>query len=979
MSKLRTQLLSVFLVVCMVLTLLPVRATEGLDMDSMPSVQKAADSSAVNFKITSVEDLVFAGEHETLFDAGDTLYLAADLNLNGNTDFTGFEGLKASFDGQNHMIYNWTADSKGLFYNCTMSGIQNLKLYKVKLDASGLGSGQWPALVFGMQQGPLTTLQTTFTMKNVHVSNSELIRPSIADTGAAVLLSRYRIGATVKVEISGCSVVNTAITGTAPNNNVGAVMGGISYNNAGDSTYELKNIFINGFKHLNAANHCGILIGEIEKNVNITNVGIFNSQVAAFGKETTSDVEDICDAAVIGRTILAGSATLTNVLMAGNTLSSEQGECYLIAQRYDSTATITLNNVYSDDDFDGVVERGDQTLTAEMENSAFAIGEVAYLAQTADCYWTMADGLPAFGTAENQTRKITVSGDVHATLYANGGETVELAKALPGYVFTADKGTLDETAAKLTMPAEDVALTAYQEDSVAGQAVAALAYFALRDTKYYAEGLVAALATTETKLAESTVTAEDVTALTAYVGNYKEGLAAPDLPSVSDCDLYPGLSGYMIFNVDDLIAAADRKELTTEQTLYLGASLDLTDVEFEGLSGVRYAFDGRGYAIQNWTAESRGFFDWYRGNSVSNLKMENIHLTWTTSDGVGLVVGRRYTDPDAVEDFTLSNVHVSNSTVTNQGNVVEDGGAILLGVMSRPLNMQTAGYFSFGSGKQVTVKNCSVTDTVINGEKRPRVAAAIGHVWGGFTYEISHVTVKNFTSVSTDAGLLLGEVENSAVSLTQVGIFNSTGAETALAAMGDGASITADNLLIADSVPLTEGVLYQNTYVDIDIEWIGVTTLSKEAFKNGEAAWKANAGAKIWKVGSTADYPTLAEGTFPYRITFGEMGTYYTYADGKLQLTESQSAELEKQVWVYGEKPELLQSLTAAFTADTDLRALEKGDLDGNGNVNLADVVLLLKHLVGRNVVLYYSPDISGDGRVSVYDAILLLRMVINQ
>ncbi|MBQ8895070.1 MAG: dockerin type I repeat-containing protein [Clostridia bacterium] len=942
MNKQSTRIVSMLVTVGVLLAMLsavilPAVGVEGLFTEEMPTVQEALFSAAKNYKITSVEDLVFLMNHESLFDGEDTVYLAADLNLK-DADFTGFEGLKASFDGLGHMLYNWTAESRGLFYNCPMASIKNLTLYKVTLDASGLGSGQWPALIFGMQQNALSSLQPAFTMENVHVLESELIRPSIKDTGAAVLLSRYRTSQLVTVKITGCSVVNTAITGTAPNNNVGAVMGGISINNTAGSTFELKNILINGYQHLNAANHCGILLGEVRKNVTAENIAVYNSSVAAYGNENG----DVCDASVLGR-VFADTISFKNVMIAGNTLSSEEGSCFIVAKN--GSPSLTLTDVYCDSELTAV-EGTTQTVTC-LSAEAFRSGEAAYLAG-----WTMENGLPAFA-AGNETRRITVGDTV---LYGDTREEVDLSAALPGKVFTG--AAMNETATGLVMPAADVTLTAYDADTPAGEVAAALAYFALRDVKYYADGLADAIADAEAQLLSGTVT--DAATLNGYKGNYSE-VYAP----VSEAELYPGMAGFMILNTEDLLDAEDR-ELTEDQTLYLGADLDLTGVAFEGLYGLSCAFDGMGHTVKNWTAVSRGFLDWYKGYSVKNIVFENVDLTWNTSDGVGLVIGRRVGDTG----FALENVHVKDSKVTNDGYVTEDGGAILLGTVSRPVG--ETDHFTFGAGQTVTIKDCSVTDTAIGGEARPRVAAVMGHIWGGFDHAITNVTVTGFESNAEGSGILLGEVEGSAVTLTNVGIFGCSGGDSAVAALGDGAEVIAEDLLAADSGALTAGVLYSDSFADTDAE--GVTTLESAAFQNGEAAWKANAGEEIWKVGEGFGYPTLGEGTVPYRITFGEEH-HYTDADGVLLLAEEEAERLAASTWYYSDNT-VLVDLAAIFTADTVLTSAVPGDLDGDKLVTTADVVLLMQHLVGYDVTFAADADISGDGRISIFDAVSLLKQL---
>ena len=1009
MYRRSTRVLSIVAAISVIMALMSVFAFSAVALEesalsAIPSVQEAGNSSSKEFKIESIEDLEFAGNNESLFDSADTIYLAKSLNLIGNKHFTGFEGLKASFDGMGNMIYGWSAASKGLFYNCPMASIKNLTLYKVQLDASGMGGAQWPALVFGMQQAALSTLQSTFTMENVHVKECELIRYDGNDTGAAVLLSRYRVGSKVTVNITDCSIIDTAIVGKAAKNNVAAIMGGVSMNVAADSVFNISNILIDGFSHQMAANHCGILFGEMRRNMNISNIAVFNSSLSALGNENG----DPCDAPVIGR-VFEGPIKLKNILLANNALASQEGKAFIMAMHDSaSSVAVTYDGVYTSDAYKAY-EGADKAVISK-DLSAFKSGEVAYLASSDSFAWSMKEGLPAIGSSADRIRKIAVSGAADKVIYANTGAKVELSSVLPGYVFTADAGILDESASIYEVPSSDAALTAYASNSIEGKAVAALAYFANRDASYYASGLEEAIALCKEKLSAGTLASSDVETLISYKENYKADLSAPDYPSISDAKLYSGMKGFMIGNIDDLLAAAERRDLDADVTLYLASDLDLQGVDFKGFSGVSFSFDGMGHVIKNWSATSRGFFDWYSGNSVSNLKFDGASLTWPTSDGVGLVVGRRYTSAPA--DFLMKNVHVSNSTVVNDGYMIDDGGAILFGGVSRPVNTADTALLSFGSGKMIRLENCSVVDTEISGNARRRVAAAIGYAWGGFDYELLNVEANGFTNRADDlAGILIGEAEGAEVSIKNAGVFASSGAPTVVAAIGDEGIVSADNFLAAESGALTEGVIYTNSYADVEAE--GVTTVALAAFKNSEVAWKANKAAKVWKVGETFGYPSLFGSAVPLKITFknieGEK-VFYTNSEGVLLLdAEEQNtikAMLESEDWVYDADNKEFSSIDNVFERDTivfgstllDREAASKVDalIEAIGTVSVdsekaikeareafdaltddqKECVALLNDLVAAEDLFARLGDVTGDGTVSVADVVRILRFI---
>ena len=57
------------------------------------------------------------------------------------------------------------------------------------------------------------------------------------------------------------------------------------------------------------------------------------------------------------------------------------------------------------------------------------------------------------------------------------------------------------------------------------------------------------------------------------------------------------------------------------------------------------------------------------------------------------------------------------------------------------------------------------------------------------------------------------------------------------------------------------------------------------------------------------------------------------------------------------------------------------GDVDGNGNLNVIDVTLLLRHCMGGAQLTgqaLLNADYNGDGSVNVIDVTLLLRRVMN-
>ena len=201
-------------------------------------------------------------------------------------------------------------------------------------------------------------------------------------------------------------------------------------------------------------------------------------------------------------------------------------------------------------------------------------------------------------------------------------------------------------------------------------------------------------------------------------------------PNDSDSEqgyVAPGLfydnenKAYHIKNAKGLVALST---LTIKggEKIFLDKNIDLTDVEFTGLSAFQpennNTFDGQGYTVSNWTytgkAGDMGFCKSWVG-TIKNVKFENCHLE--TGGRSGIVAGNVYANIENVEVNNCSitdsywacgiiaglynNGNISNCKVTNSSVKSNGGTAAIAGVIN-----ETAGTRK--------ISNCEVRGTTVH-------------------------------------------------------------------------------------------------------------------------------------------------------------------------------------------------------------------------------------------------------------------------
>lgn len=120
-----------------------------------------------------------------------------------------------------------------------------------------------------------------------------------------------------------------------------------------------------------------------------------------------------------------------------------------------------------------------------------------------------------------------------------------------------------------------------------------------------------------------------------------------------------------------------------------------------------------------------------------------------------------------------------------------------------------------------------------------------------------------------------------------------------------------------------------------------------------------------FKKDETEIHPYL-ETTIKIPTSYKNVKVYYFESDGTLIDT---NAVFENGYMIFSTEN------LGRFVMAVDNNNLMVGDADGDGNISLADTIVILKVCVGKSGFSpnYYTQDINGNGQITVIDAILLL------
>ncbi len=280
----RKHLLSAVLALLMVISMVTVIALPTgaeVDLSKIPSVTTAtgSNSKAQEFKISTVEELIYASKFPTYFGAGDVLYLANDLDCNDygssfGADFKNFNPaqdgrteMRCTFDGLGHTIYNYL-DNFPFFGGRQVDVIRNLNFSNaavINLNPSIyaycilMRSVEFDMLIenchidnsyvysaYPMYNAMFVALINNnpgknLTMINCTVTNSDL---NVDGGASASGLFVGRFGATAKLTIENCMAVNSTLSGSvnaSTSQGSGFVIGEV-YNNSWDERVAINNV-----------------------------------------------------------------------------------------------------------------------------------------------------------------------------------------------------------------------------------------------------------------------------------------------------------------------------------------------------------------------------------------------------------------------------------------------------------------------------------------------------------------------------------------------------------------------------------------------------------------------------------------------------------------------------------------------------------------------------------------------------------------
>ena len=427
---------------------------------------------------------------------------------------------------------------------------------------------------------------------------------------------------------------------------------------------------------------------------------------------------------------------------------------------------------------------------------------------------------------------------------------------------------------------------------------------------------------------------------------------------------------YVLSTVEDYLAWANAVNNGSwgRSGVILGDSIDLSAVTVS-VTGFEGTFDGNGKTLFNLKV---AMFSSFAG-AIRDLTCEGFTRTGSARKQAVLV--------DATcGDAAFENITMKNCSLTNGYGI----SALMVG--------QPGGTLSF---TDIRMEGCSASFRSDFGGKGMLVGGgADNSVWHGIIMD--RITLEGCSLVSAAqsrsnqrTGMLAGEATSDGNTLIRNVLINDCemsapidsdnsiyyDASVIACRLGNGDKINGCLIINSDfdtikTVSSTNNHgMVSRCYWDRD-SVTDLNTASAEALANGSLAYLLSQVSGQWTVRNGETVLKTADEQRTHQVEFvagDEALVAYTDCAGKL-LTIPEHADY---IWADAE-----QLTERVFTADAVVLGMPRGDVNGDGVLNSADIVALLQFINGDDAINEKFADLNGDGSVTLADALRMLKTI---
>ena len=395
----------------------------------------------------------------------------------------------------------------------------------------------------------------------------------------------------------------------------------------------------------------------------------------------------------------------------------------------------------------------------------------------------------------------------------------------------------------------------------------------------------------------------------------------------------------------------------------------LKDLDFTGVTDVSSAssvsgcdfmgtLDGNNKTISNLTVKNYGLFRWVKGATIKNLNLNKVTVT-----APGRYSGLLVSEIASGGSLTVSGLTMTDCTFYGSGNAC----GMLVGSAQQAALTVTDSRFCGCTVIRETSGTIYNAGLLVGSANTSQDSAT--HLLKFKNVLIEGCTFKSQGASLINVGIVCGltefaNYENVIALNNTIDVPKKTNAAFMTGYTEKNGTVTLKNCYIFNSGTWS----YRGT----DGSWT-VTDLYTDQNSNYTATKVTNAYEMAWRINAISDIFAVSNGkivsdaTYPTRkVTFGET-VCYTEADGKVADVPAAPSGTR---WDF--------DADAVILKDTAVEAVAivAGDLNGSGELETADAIILLQYLVGDAVELQSSADLNGDGRISVYDAVVLLQTI---